>query len=213
MKWRKFLRRKKKKRRKKRNSLAETASKDSSWRRPYCLIQTLGFLLWVTNNGVEEETLIIKTFSKESAIIVRGISSFRAKCKFLPIFQIKKFQKNKKSKQMANIFVLVQLWRLRFQPWIREEIMMGQSVMTCSNNLSSSSCIKESSLAYLIVIHGVDVGSFTPNSKTGYRILPARMTHVLVIRPPKSKVSASRSSSAENCSKVENDGIVTGGRY
>jgi hypothetical protein len=36
---------KKKKRRKKRNSLAETASKDSSWRRPYCLIQTLGFLL------------------------------------------------------------------------------------------------------------------------------------------------------------------------
>ncbi len=84
---------KEKEEKKKRNSLAETASKDSSLRPPYCLIQTLGFLLWVTNNGFEEEMLIIKKFPKESAIIVRGISSFRAKCKFLPIFQIKNKKK------------------------------------------------------------------------------------------------------------------------
>lgn len=69
MKWRKFLRRKKKEEKKKkefisRNRIQGFVMASSLLSHP----DAVGFLLWVTNNGVEEEMLIIKKFSKESAI-------------------------------------------------------------------------------------------------------------------------------------------------
>jgi len=78
----------------------------------YCLIQTLGVLLWVTNNGVKEDMLIIKNSIRIRHQFIRGIFSFRPNAnswRFL-------------LKKMKIIFILVQLWRLRFKPRIREEI-------------------------------------------------------------------------------------------